>query len=111
MRIVATLAIALIIVTIEVVEPIYVNQLAAVAAVGIIFPTLPAQMDTAVPQIPVAPDSLPTFIAQHCLIVPAGDTEVLAIEGAELGDWVLLVAEVAGEGVPHLESPPTKYST
>ena len=87
------------------------NQLAAVAAVGIIFPTLPAQMDTAVPQIPVAPDSLPAFIAHNRTFIPAVDTEIMAIEGALFRDGVLLVAIVTDEGASHLDSPPTKYST
>lgn len=87
------------------------NQLAAVAAVGIVFPALAAQVDAAVPQISASPDALPAFITQDGVFIPAGDTEVLTVEGAKLGDGVLLVAAVAEEGVSHLESPPRKYST
>ena len=87
------------------------HQLAAVAAVGIVFPALAAQVDAAVPKIPVCPDTVPALIAQHRLTIPAVDTEILSIKGAKLGNGVLLVAVVANEGVPHLESPPAKYST
>ena len=69
------------------------------------------QVDAAVPQLPVSPDALPTFPAHHRALIPAGGTEFLTIEGTQFGDGVLLVAEISEKGVPHLESPPTKYST
>lgn len=69
------------------------------------------QVDAAVPQLPVSPDALPTFPAHHRALIPAGGTEFLTIEGTQFGDGVLLVAEISEKGVPHLESPLTKYST
>ena len=104
------LAVALIIIVVQVVHLIVGDQAAAVPAVSVVLPTSLAQGQPAFSIVIFAPDTIPASITQDCAAVPAGGTQVPAIKAAAVRQRMFLVTELADKSFTHRAAPPTKSS-